>query len=196
LIGLLLGTLFFAASLTPSLVPRPTFVQGALSGLSLATGYGIGSILSHLWRVIELPEPKGQAKQVLSVLAWVLCAGVAALALWQASGWQDRLRALMDLPPVETARPLTVGLTALAVFVLVVLLGRLVHLTWRSLSASTRSPTAGTPSGAYRPGADRAAVLEPWQRRAWCAGRCNSPMRVTGNTTRFSRRRVRSQPIR
>jgi uncharacterized membrane protein len=134
MIGLLLGTLFFAASLTPSLVPRPTFVQGALSGLSLATGYGIGSILSHLWRVMELPEPKGQAKQVLSVLAGVLCAGVAALALWQASGWQDRLRALMDLPPVETARTLTVGLTALAVFVLVVLLGRLVHLAWRSLS--------------------------------------------------------------
>src|SRR5262245_39558585 len=33
--GLLLGTLFFAASLTPSLLPRSYLTQGVLSGLSL-----------------------------------------------------------------------------------------------------------------------------------------------------------------
>jgi uncharacterized membrane protein len=38
---LLLGLVFFAASLTPSLIPRPWFVQGALAGI----GYVIGQLV-------------------------------------------------------------------------------------------------------------------------------------------------------
>ena len=34
--GLLLGTLFFAASLTPTLLPRTFLTQGVLSGFALA----------------------------------------------------------------------------------------------------------------------------------------------------------------
>ena len=41
-VGLLVGTLFFAASLTPSLNPRSVLVQGVLSGFCLAAGYGVG----------------------------------------------------------------------------------------------------------------------------------------------------------
>ena len=36
--GLLLGAVFMAFSLTPSLLPRPSLVQGMLSGLSFAAG--------------------------------------------------------------------------------------------------------------------------------------------------------------
>ncbi|MGI9437603.1 MAG: alpha/beta-hydrolase N-terminal domain-containing protein, partial [Geminicoccaceae bacterium] len=36
--GLLIGLLFFAASLTPSLLPRTYVVQGILSGCSAAFG--------------------------------------------------------------------------------------------------------------------------------------------------------------
>jgi hypothetical protein len=36
--GLLLATLFFAASLTPTLLPRTFLTQGLLSGCSLAAG--------------------------------------------------------------------------------------------------------------------------------------------------------------
>jgi len=39
---LLLGTLFFALSLTPSLLPRPNLMQGLISGFALVFGYGIG----------------------------------------------------------------------------------------------------------------------------------------------------------
>nr|MCE2739783.1 hypothetical protein [Rhodobacter sp.] len=48
-LGLILGTLFFAASLTPSLVPRHPAVQGVLSGFCLAAGYGLGVALRALW---------------------------------------------------------------------------------------------------------------------------------------------------
>jgi uncharacterized membrane protein len=133
-VGLLLGVLFFAASLTPSLVPRPTVVQGALSGVSLAAGYGVGLVLRGLWLVLKLPLLHGAVRLWVGWAAVVLCCGLAALALWKASVWQNTLRALMDMPPVETARPLTVAAVALAVFVLVVLVGRLVRGTARLLS--------------------------------------------------------------
>ena len=58
--GLLLGTLFFAASLTPTLLPRNFVTQGVLSGCSLAAGYGIGVFGRWLWAYMELPQPKGR----------------------------------------------------------------------------------------------------------------------------------------
>ena len=48
-VGLVVATLFFAASLSPSLLPRHFAVQGLLSGLAIAVGYGMGVALSWLW---------------------------------------------------------------------------------------------------------------------------------------------------
>lgn len=45
---LLLGLLFFAASLTPSLIPRGALVQGILGGLVTAIGYLIGQAVGLL----------------------------------------------------------------------------------------------------------------------------------------------------
>ena len=59
-IGLLLGALFFAASLTPSLVPRTYLTQGVLSGVCFASGYGLGVLLWQIWSYLELPPPAGR----------------------------------------------------------------------------------------------------------------------------------------
>src|SRR5690606_33521265 len=56
-VGLLLGTFFFAASLTPSLIPRTYVMQGLLAGVSFAAGYGLGVAWRWLWAYLELPEP-------------------------------------------------------------------------------------------------------------------------------------------
>jgi uncharacterized membrane protein len=53
--GLLLGTLFFAASLTPTLLRRNFLTQGVLSGFSLAVGFGIGALGRWPSRCMELP---------------------------------------------------------------------------------------------------------------------------------------------
>ena len=50
---LLLGLLFFAASLTPSLIPRGPVVQGILGGLVTALGYLAGQIVGLLWRAAD-----------------------------------------------------------------------------------------------------------------------------------------------
>jgi uncharacterized membrane protein len=128
-IGLLLGTLFFAASLTPMLVPRNYLTQGVLSGCSLAVGYGIGVFLHWLWRHMELPEPKAPIRQNTKLVAALASAVIGIVFLWRATGWQNSIREVMGLEPVDSARPFEVGLIALATFVVVIALARLFQLT-------------------------------------------------------------------
>ena len=131
-VGLLLGTLFFAASLTPSLIPRGLVVQGLLSGLSLAAGYGIGVGLRWLWGYLEIRRvPQTRWTLIAKLAAAVICAGIAAIALWQASEAQNSIRRLMEMEPVETARPFSVAAIAAAVFLALTLLARLFALLTR-----------------------------------------------------------------
>ena len=82
--GLVIGVLFFAVSLTPSLIPRPYMLQGVLSGCSLAAGYGLGVFGRWLWHYLELPALAPRLGRVIRVLAVAGCAGVAIVFLWQA----------------------------------------------------------------------------------------------------------------
>lgn len=132
--GMILGTLFFAAALSPSLVPREPVVQGALGGFSLAAGYGIGILLRMLWRALHLPAFTGQARRIGNALAIAGCLSAAGLALWWAEGWQNRLRALMDMPPIDSAGPLTIAAVALGVFGVLILIARLFGTIRRRLS--------------------------------------------------------------
>lgn len=132
--GLLVGTLFFAFSLTPSLLPRPWLVQGMISGLSFAAGYGLGVAGHWLWHYLELPETEPQRLRRFKLVAAIFCLLVASTFLWRATGWQDSVRALMDMAPAEGARPFSVALVALLVFLAVLLLARLFRRTFRLLS--------------------------------------------------------------
>ncbi len=129
--GLLLGTLFFAASLTPTLLPRSYLTQGVLSGCSLAAGYAIGAFGRWLWTYMELPQPKGDLLRVAKVAAMAGCAVVVVVSLWQAARWQNSIRVLMELEPVETVRPLEVATIALAVFAIVTALAWFFQVTLR-----------------------------------------------------------------
>jgi uncharacterized membrane protein len=128
--GLLLGTLFFAAALTPTLLPRNFVTQGVLSGLSLAAGYGIGVFGRWLWAYVELPKPRGRLLWLAKLAAAIGCAIVAVIYLWRAAQWQNSIRELMQLDPVDTAHPLEVGLIALVVFTIMMVLARLFRLTF------------------------------------------------------------------
>ena len=55
--GIVLGALFFAASLTPTLIPRNYLTQGVLAGTCFAIGYAAGIFWRWLWHYLELPEP-------------------------------------------------------------------------------------------------------------------------------------------
>ena len=58
--GLILGSVFFVLALTPSLIPRNIFFQGAACGVSAATGYLMGVWLSWSWRTWVSAESCGR----------------------------------------------------------------------------------------------------------------------------------------
>ena len=134
----MLGTLFFAASLTPSLLPRTFLTQGVLSGCSLAAGYGIGVFGAWLWTYTEFIQPDGRFLRVAKLAAATGCAIVAIISLWRAAGWQNSIRELMDLEPVDTAHPLEISLIGLAVFAILIALARFFRMTIRFAATIAR----------------------------------------------------------
>ena len=55
--GVLVGALLFAASLTPSLLPRDWMFQGVVAGISGGTGYILGVFLHWLWDCLLYTSP-------------------------------------------------------------------------------------------------------------------------------------------
>ncbi len=114
--GLLVGTLFFAASLTPSLMPRPAVLQGILGGLSAALGYTIGAFLIWLWRAMRLPEADRQAERGFRALLIVSGLIVYVLSLTKAADWQNATLAVLGQDAVDSAHPFKVAAVSLCVF--------------------------------------------------------------------------------
>ncbi|MCX2782294.1 alpha/beta-hydrolase family protein [Microbulbifer thermotolerans] len=128
--GLLLGSLFFALSLTPSLIPRSDIVQGGISGVSLAAGYAVGVLLSWLWFFLGLPLPGRRVRRWLLLISGGVCMFVALAFLFRASHWQNTVHALMGLEAVSGERPFTVSLVALAFFLAILLIAKLFRRTY------------------------------------------------------------------
>ncbi|TWA99411.1 putative membrane protein [Bradyrhizobium stylosanthis] len=137
-IGLMLGALFFAAALTPTLVPRSYLTQGALAGGCFAIGYLAGNLWRWLWHYLELPEPSAHLRSRANALVAAGCLIVVVVYLWRAAEWQNSVRAAMKMPPVETAHPLKVCAVALVTFVALLLLGRLFAALSRFLALQTK----------------------------------------------------------
>jgi uncharacterized membrane protein len=129
-VGILAGTLSFAASLTPSLIPRSYLVQGALSGISAALGYGIGVLGYWLWIYLELPQLQGRALKAARIAVAGTCIFIAAIFLWKTLEWQNSIRILMSLAPLDTTSPLMTGAVAVVVFAVLMILARLFRYTY------------------------------------------------------------------
>jgi uncharacterized membrane protein len=117
--GLVAAGLLFAASLTPSLLPRPFVVQGALSGLALAVGYGIGALLNWLWRFLEIPSvPVGVSRIVKLISAFVMLVS-ALFVLSHVVKWQNSIHEIMSMAPVGYGYPFLVVIVALLIGILI-----------------------------------------------------------------------------
>ena len=136
--GLAFAALFFAISLTPTLIPRTYVTQGALSGLSAAVGYGIGVFFRWLWRYLELPVPGGSRLTRIKAGLAAGCAIVLAAFLWKTTDWQNSVLKVMHQPPVMSAYPLRVCLVAVLTFLPLVALGHGFGLVVRVVATWTR----------------------------------------------------------
>lgn len=132
-VGLAVATLFFAESLTPSLLPRNFLVQGILSGFALAVGYGVGVLFVWLWLFLEIPKPRPAVQRVSKWITAAAAAAVVALFLQRATVWQNSIRQLMEMEPVATAYPWRVAGIALLLGVLLIAAARAVGAAWRAV---------------------------------------------------------------
>ncbi|MDQ2076756.1 alpha/beta-hydrolase family protein [Marinimicrobium sp. ABcell2] len=132
--GLLIGTLLFAISLTPSLVPRPFALQVILSGVALAGGYGVGVLGRWLWDFMGLPHLPRRPRRYVK-LAWaVISVTIAIVFLAMAASWQNSIRTLMNMEPAGGTRPILLGLLAVLLFVAIVAMARFFLFIARRLS--------------------------------------------------------------
>ena len=117
--GLAGATVFFCLSLTPSLLPRGHVVQGLISGILAAIGYGLGVLAVWLVRHLtsrELPHA--------SRTAWRWLAGLAAVSagafLYLGSGWQHDIHELIGIdPPARFGFPIVLVIAALLAAILI-----------------------------------------------------------------------------
>lgn len=137
-VGLMLGALFFAAALTPTLVPRSYLTQGALAGACFAIGYLAGNLWRWLWHYLELPEPSARLRSQANALVAAGCLIVVIIYLWRAAEWQNSIRTVMKMAPVETAHPFKVCAIALVTFAALLLLGRLFALVAHFLAGHAK----------------------------------------------------------
>lgn len=99
-------------------------VQGLLSGFSLAIGYGVGVALVAIYQFLQLREPQGKT-QTISKRVIVACVAIVfATFLWRMTFWQNSIRSLMEMPPLETAYPYRVAIIALVFGAILVAMGR------------------------------------------------------------------------
>ncbi|WP_421521800.1 alpha/beta hydrolase [Ochrobactrum quorumnocens] len=134
-IGLALGTLLFAAALTPSLVPRTYVMQGILCGVAFGSGYGLGVFWRWIWHYLELPEPNDRLRSRVNLIVGLICLAVAIVALYLSAGWQNSVRSAMSMEPVPSAYPASVCGLAIVTFLILLLLARALIWLGRYISA-------------------------------------------------------------
>ncbi|WP_444922275.1 alpha/beta hydrolase [Microbulbifer sp. CnH-101-G] len=124
--GLLLGAIFFALSLTPSLIPRSSLVQGILSGVAFTIGYSLGVLFRWIWKYLGIPDPPITNQQQLRLRILVILIGASLIFgfLWQGTDWQNSVRSLMGMPSVTGVGPATIGAVAFCVFLLFRMIGK------------------------------------------------------------------------
>lgn len=121
-----MGVALFCASLTPSLLPREFVVQGVLSGVVFAAGYGMGKAGHWIWRFMELRDLTGRFARVLTWILLVILILTTVYMLNQMSTWQNSIRLRMEMELIDSAYPATVLCIAIATALIVILLTRLI----------------------------------------------------------------------
>ena len=127
--GLFFGAVYFLISMSPSLLPRTWYYQGAISGLCTALGYAIGVLLAWLVRtvarLIDLRVTvSGEARHWLLVAAPLFAAAAVLGATVANVRSQARTAAVVDLEPLHPVDWAMALVLATAILVLLIAIAR------------------------------------------------------------------------
>ena len=128
------GAVVFASlSFTPSLLPRGGVLQGLLSGITAAIGYGLGVLIAWVWRAFADRGPRDP--QPASWRAFYTFGGallVVSFGLGQY--WQGQIRDLMGVTGYSIPAAIASPFIALLMFGALLQLGRGLRWLYRALS--------------------------------------------------------------
>lgn len=124
-VGLSGALLFFAWSMSPSLLPRAWYLQGVATGISVGIGYGLGCAVAWVVRRCGIrPQWTSRTRRI----GWWTLAGAAVVVvpafLVLGSWWQQILRDLIGMPRTERSFYILVSLIAVAIALALVAIGR------------------------------------------------------------------------
>jgi len=133
LVGLAVGLVPVGLSFTPSLLPRPFVMQGVITGICVAFGYGLGVLAAWLVRRLTKWEPAPRVRRI----AWiaVLAAAVAVIVAADLAGtaWQNEIRRLLTMAPITWTLPLKAVPVAALVAAILLVVGRALRAAARGL---------------------------------------------------------------
>src|SRR5690625_7545338 len=95
--------------MSPTLLPRTNVIQGLISGLAMASGYGVGVFGIWFWSYLQLPMPGHYYQRRMQQIAAGIFFITAVIFLWRASGWQNSLREVMGLEQGPGVQPGGIG---------------------------------------------------------------------------------------
>jgi len=133
--ALMLGLIFFALSLTPSLIPREPLVQGILGGIVIALGYLLARTMGLIWLAADMPRLHGRVARMRDLLLAIAVVGLTAWTVSFSLKWQNALRVKMDMEPAEAQHLATILAAAALTFAVLYLIGALVALLFRWIRA-------------------------------------------------------------
>lgn len=133
-VGIILGTILLGISLTPSLIPRTWIQQAVIAAVSFISGYGVGVGINALWRYLELPTfPPGQPRKRATQISLAVSGVILVYFLFRSLAWQNSLRQLVGLEPVDSTYPLRMILLAAVVAAILLIFFR--FLSWLAQTA-------------------------------------------------------------
>ncbi len=155
--GLIGGVLFFCLSLTPSLLPRTSIMQGIASGISLAIGYGFGSLIGNVSRSLNAKYLNNKYSRNWRLAAHVSLGLLTVFFIVKGYQWQNEIRVITDSQKADFFEPAIIVITAFFVAYLLVGMSRKILKLSRKLAAKFAKKTS--PKTARRLGAILTAIL-------------------------------------
>jgi len=132
--GAIVGALvFFGFSLTPSLLPRSPLLQGLVSGVSLAGGYGVGALVFWAGAKAISWRPTERGHRVAWIALAVAGGAFVVPAIYVAGVWNNETRELMTLGQVSPWTPAKALPIALLIWFILLVVARLLRWLARAV---------------------------------------------------------------
>lgn len=124
--GIAIGLLFWWLSLSPTLIPRGWIVQAVSSGVCLALGYGIGTLMGRVGAPlmarfgVSVTDAAERRVRIGLAAAWAI---VVVIGMIVFPGWQNEARGLVAMPLLGWWEGVPMALLSLPVGVALIWLG-------------------------------------------------------------------------